>query len=109
MCWEDYSNVLPKLAKYYHVYAVDCHGHGKSSHDPRKYNCTSMGMDFLWFIKNVIKESCVISGHSSGGILAAWIAANAKDDVLGLVLEDPPFFQCNTRRNEKYICVVGWF
>ncbi|HYE11094.1 MAG TPA: alpha/beta hydrolase, partial [Patescibacteria group bacterium] len=33
-----------------------------------------------------------ISGHSSGGILAAWIAANAPEAVLGVILEDPPFF-----------------
>lgn len=92
MEWEDYSRVLPGLAKYYHVYAIDNHGHGESSHDSSKYTGVAMGQDFVWFIKNVIGESCVISGHSSGGILAAWIADNAPEDVLGLVLEDPPFF-----------------
>lgn len=92
MEWEDYSRVLPGLAKYYHVYAIDCHGHGESSHDSSKYTGVAMGKDFVWFIENVIGEPCVISGHSSGGILAAWIAANAPENVLGIVLEDPPFF-----------------
>ncbi|WP_236860219.1 alpha/beta fold hydrolase [Candidatus Formimonas warabiya] len=92
MEWEDYSRVLPGLSQYYHVYAIDCHGHGESSHDPSKYTGVAIGQDFVWFIENVIRESCVVSGHSSGGILAAWIAANAPDDVLGIVLEDPPFF-----------------
>ncbi|EOR21155.1 putative hydrolase or acyltransferase [Clostridium sartagoforme AAU1] len=92
MQWEDYSRVLPKLADNYHVYAIDCHGHGKSSHDSAKYKGTAMGQDFIWFIKNVVKEPCVVSGHSSGGILAAWIAANSPENVLGVVLEDPPFF-----------------
>lgn len=92
MEWEDYSRVLPGLAKYYHVYAIDCHGHGKSSHDSSKYTGVAMGQDFVWFIENVIGEPCVVSGHSSGGILTAWIAANAPEDVLGIVLEDPPFF-----------------
>lgn len=27
MAWEDYARVLPELAKEYHVYAIDCHGH----------------------------------------------------------------------------------
>lgn len=90
--WEDYSRVLPGLAEHYHVYAIDCHGHGQSSHDAIKYTGVAMGRDFVWFIENVIGEACVISGHSSGGILAAWIAANAPRDVLGIVLEDPPFF-----------------
>ena len=92
MEWEDYSRVLPGLAKYYHVYAIDCHGHGESSHNSSKYTGVAMGEDFVWFIKNVIAEPCVVSGHSSGGILAAWIAANAPEYVLGIVLEDPPFF-----------------
>lgn len=92
MQWEDYSRVLPWLAKHYHVYAIDCHGHGESSHDPAKYNGVAMGQDFVWFIQTIIGEPCVVSGHSSGGILAAWVAANAPQDVLGIVLEDPPFF-----------------
>jgi pimeloyl-ACP methyl ester carboxylesterase len=93
MEWEDYSRVLPELSQYYHVYAVDCYGHGESSHDPSKYTGVAMGQDFVWFIENVIGEPCVVSGHSSGGILTAWIAANAPEDVLGIVLEDPPFFK----------------
>ncbi len=92
MEWEDYSRVLPGLAKDYHVYAIDCHGHGESSHNSSKYTGVAMGEDFVWFIKNVIAEQCVVSGHSSGGILAAWIAANAPEYMLGIVLEDPPFF-----------------
>lgn len=92
MEWKDYAKVLPELSKQYHVYAVDCYGHGKSSHNPSQYTCTAMGKDFIWFIENVIHQKCVVSGHSSGGILTAWIAANAPKDVRGIVLEDPPFF-----------------
>jgi pimeloyl-ACP methyl ester carboxylesterase len=92
MQWEDYSRVLPELSKHSHVFAVDCHGHGETSHDPSRYTGVAMGQDFVWFIQNVIGEKCVVSGHSSGGILTAWIAANAPEDVLGIVLEDLPFF-----------------
>ena len=90
MQWEDYARVLPELAQYYHVYAVDCHGHGESSHDASKYTAVAMGKDFVWFIDNVIGEPAVVSGHSSGGILAAWIAL-MREVVQGIVLEDPPF------------------
>lgn len=92
MKWEDYSRVLPDLAKHYHVFAIDCHGHGKSSHDASKYSAVEIGQDFAWFIENVIGEASVVSGLSSGGILAAWLAAYSPENVLGLVLEDPPFF-----------------
>ena len=92
MAWEDYARVLPELAKEYHVYAVDCHGHGSSSHDVSSYRCQTMTEDFVWFIENVIGKPCVVSGHSSGGILAANVAASSPENVLGAVLEDPPFF-----------------
>ena len=29
--WQDYASVLPKLCQSYHVFVLDCHGHGKSS------------------------------------------------------------------------------
>ena len=51
-----------------------------------------MGEDINWFIENVVEGKCVISGHSSGGIIAGWIAANYPENIEYLVLEDPPFF-----------------
>lgn len=92
MAWEDYARVLPELAKTYHVYAVDCHGHGSSAHDPSTYTCRAMTDDLVLFIEDVIGKPCVVSGHSSGGILAANIAASSPKNTLAAVLEDPPFF-----------------
>lgn len=47
MTWEDYAKVLPKLSKHYHVYAVDCHGHGESDWNPEKYTAKAMAEDFI--------------------------------------------------------------
>lgn len=90
--WKNYWPVLPALAKDFHVYAVDCHGHGSSCKNPAKYKAKYIGQDFVWFIENIIGGTAVVSGHSSGGLLAAWIAANAPRSVSGVILEDPPFF-----------------
>lgn len=92
MAWQDYIYVLPELSASYHVFVVDCHGHGESSHDASRYTCETMGQDFVAFIETVIDEPCVVSGHSSGGILATWIAANSPESVRGLIIEDAPFF-----------------
>src|SRR5271157_5518334 len=89
--WEDYITVLPELSNKWHVFAVDCYGHGKSSHDPSKYYLDKNGDDLIWFIDNVIKGPTVVSGHSSGGLIAAYIAANG-GNLVGAVLEDPPVF-----------------
>lgn len=107
--WQDYEPVLPELSKHFHIYAIDCHGHGKSSKDPSKYSAEEMGKDFIWFIKNVIKQQTIVSGNSSGGLLAAWLAANSPENVQAIVLEDPPFFSCEANRCEKSFAWIDSF
>lgn len=99
--WKSYARVLPELAKRYHVFAVDVHGHGGSDRAPHKYDAESLGADLLEFIRVVIGEPVVLSGHSSGGLLSVWIAAHAPDVVRGVVLEDPPLFTTLLPRAEK--------
>ena len=51
----------------------------------------------IWsgFIDQVIGRPTVVSGLSSGGVLAAWLSAYAKPgQVLGAHYEDPPLFHC---------------
>ncbi|WP_445506263.1 alpha/beta fold hydrolase [Niallia sp. 03190] len=109
MAWEDYSKVLPKLSQHYHVYAVDCHGHGESDWNPEKYTAKAMAKDFAEFIEVEIGEKTVISGHSSGGMIAAWMAAYYPEFVLGTVIEDSPFFSTELdRRENTYVWVYGF-
>lgn len=99
--WDDYTMVLPELSKNWHVFAVDCYGHGESSHEVGKYYLKENGDDFIWFADNVIKENTVVSGHSSGGLLAAYVAAYGGDRIVGAVLEDPPVFSTEPDYFEK--------
>src|SRR5690625_262224 len=101
MSWEDYAKVLPALSEHYHVYAVDCHGHGESSENPNKYSAKAMATDFIEFIKLKIGKKTVITGHSSGGMIAAWMAEKYPDYVLGTVIEDSPFFATEPDRRKK--------
>lgn len=91
MSWKDYSRVLPELSKEYHVFAVDCHGHGESDRF-ESYTLVEMTNDFNDFIQKVIQKPVLLSGHSSGGIIAANMAVTNPDGVKALLLEDPPFF-----------------
>jgi len=99
--WKNYAKVLPGLAAHYHVFAVDCYGHGASAWVPEKYSTKAMGADFVRFIKEVIGEPAIVSGHSSGGLLSLWLAANAPDLVQGVILEDPPLFTTLLPRAQK--------
>ena len=106
--WEDYAAVLPELSKSYHVFAVDCFGHGQSSHDPTLYSCAANGEALIAFMEGVIGEKCFVSGHSSGGILAAWLGANAPELVSGVVLEDPPLFAVTPAEMQEGAGCFAW-
>lgn len=99
--WDDYARVLPELSRTWHVFAVDCYGHGESSHEEEKYYLKENGDDLIWFVQNIIQEETVVSGHSSGGLLAAYVAAYGGDDITGAVLEDPPVFSTEEDFFEK--------
>lgn len=90
--WEDYANIMPKLSKNWHIYAVDVYGHGKSSHKESLYYIDVNGDDLIWFIQNVICEKTVVCGHSNGALTAAYMAAYGGESIAGVVLEDPPVF-----------------
>ncbi|MYW92431.1 alpha/beta hydrolase [Amycolatopsis rubida] len=99
--WQSYARVLPDLARDFTVYAVDVHGHGQSARTPEKYTATAAGADLARFAEEVIGTRVVVSGHSSGGQLAAWLAGNRPDLVRAVVLEDPPLFTTLLPRAEK--------
>lgn len=92
MCGLDYEKVIEKLSKNYTIYLVDCFGHGDSEKNPALYRCKTIGNAIAEFIRKVIGKECIISGHSSGGILAAYVAGVIPKLVKGIMLEDPPFF-----------------
>lgn len=98
--WQDYAAILPEAAEKFHVFAMDCHGHGKSCKNPKKYKAKEIAKDLAWFVEHVIGQPIVISGHSSGGLIAAYFAANYLELVKGTLLEDPPFF--STEQGDRW-------
>lgn len=96
----NFFNIMPKLAKKYHVYAVDCYGHGGSLHDASKYNVVDIGDAVIDFIQGVVKGRFSLLGHSSGGLIAAYIASH-NDLCEELILEDPPFFSSQGERRKS--------
>ncbi|MBO4365886.1 MAG: alpha/beta hydrolase [Eggerthellaceae bacterium] len=109
MEWEDYASVLPDLASRYHVFAIDCYGHGASEHDPSLYTCAINGDALIEFADQVIGEDYIVSGHSSGGILAAYVAANDPDHVTACVLEDPPLFRVTPEEAQEGAGTFVWY
>jgi pimeloyl-ACP methyl ester carboxylesterase len=96
-----YSSVIKKLSKKFHLIIIDCYGHGKSSHNKEKYNIISQGDDLIEFIRYKTDEKISILGHSSGGLIACYIASksNLCDN---LILEDPPLFSSVGEKRFNY-------
>lgn len=98
MPWQSYTKVLPLLARRFHVFALDVRGHGRSGWTTGRYRFGAMGRDVVAFLRGVVKRPAILSGNSSGGVIAVAAAAEAPELVLGLVPEDPPLFSCEYPR-----------
>lgn len=98
LSWESYQRVLAPLSKDFHVFAVDVRGHGQSGWTTGRYNFPAMGADLQKLLEEVVRRPALVSGNSSGGLIALWLAAYAPDRVRGILLEDTPVFSAEWPR-----------
>ncbi|MDO4392893.1 MAG: alpha/beta hydrolase [Bacillota bacterium] len=99
---KSFEDVADVLSRGMQVYLIDCPGHGGSSKDPSLYTLAGCGDAILELITNEIGGPIALLGHSSGGLIAAYIASKS---VLcaRLILEDAPLFSCvGERRKQMY-------
>ena len=75
--WWGYEAAMEILKDSFQVFAVDLRGQGRSGRTPGRYTLDNMGNDLVRFIQGVIGRPTVVSGLSSGGVLAAWLSAYA--------------------------------
>ena len=91
--WWGFETAMAILDKEFQVFAVDLRGQGRSTWTPRRYTLDNMGNDLVRFIALAIKRPVIVSGNSSGGVLAAWLAAfSMPGQIRGAHVEDPPLF-----------------
>ncbi|MFC1958142.1 alpha/beta fold hydrolase [Chloroflexota bacterium] len=91
--WWGYEEAMDILGKYFQVFALDLRGQGRSSRTPGRYTYDNFGNDVVKFILFVVKRPVVVSGLSSGGVIAAWLSAYAPPGMIrGAHYEDPPMF-----------------
>lgn len=91
--WWGYENAITLLANEFRVFAIDLRGQGRSTWTPGRYNLNTWGNDVERFIDLVIGRPTLVAGNSSGGVIAAWLAAYGKPgQIRGAMLEDPPLF-----------------
>ena len=91
--WWGYEAAMDLLKDHFQIYAVDLRGQGRSSRTPGRYTFDNVGEDVARFIAFRVRRPVVVSGLSSGGVIAAWLSAYAPlGTVRGAHYEDPPLF-----------------
>ena len=91
--WWSYEAAMDLLKSHFQIFAVDLRGQGRSSRTPGRYTFDDSGQDLVRFIAFQIRRPVVVSGCSSGGLIAAWLSAYApRGLVRGSHYEDPPLF-----------------
>jgi pimeloyl-ACP methyl ester carboxylesterase len=91
--WWGYEAAMGLLKDRFEVFAVDLRGQGRSGRTPGRYTLDNMGGDLVRFIQGVIGRPAIVSGLSSGGVLAAWLSAYAPPGLVRAAhYEDPPLF-----------------
>lgn len=103
MDWFSYSRVMPELSKFFHVFAVDYPGQGKTTAPSGELTANGIGEVMTAFMQTVIRQPAYVTGNSSGGLLTVWLAANRPELVRAIVLEDPPLFSAEYPRVKQTI------
>ncbi|MCO5247213.1 MAG: alpha/beta hydrolase [Anaerolineae bacterium] len=96
-----HTSFLPfmlQLERHAHVYALDLRGHGLSGRAPGAYQLPDYGRDVAAFVNKVVGGPVFVAGHSLGGLIALWLAAQHPDQVRGVFLEDPPLYMTQLPR-----------
>ncbi|MER6546317.1 alpha/beta hydrolase [Streptomyces sp. NPDC001250] len=96
--WWSYEAAMKLLADDFEVFAVDPRGQGRSTWTPGRYTVDNMGNDLTRFLIGHVRRPAIVAGNSSGGLIAAWLAAYAPPGtVRGAYLEDAPLFSAEIR------------
>ena len=77
---------VPELARHFRVIRYDMRGHGRSPVPRGPYAIEDLGRDLLGLLDRLGARTAHLCGLSIGGMVSAWVAANAPERVERLVL-----------------------
>jgi pimeloyl-ACP methyl ester carboxylesterase len=97
-----WAGVCGKLAKHFHVIALDNRGSGRSDTPKKKrYSIREMADDTICLIDHLQIKKCHVIGHSMGGYIAQELAVYYPDRVGKLILEATASVS-STRNNKLF-------
>ncbi len=90
---DEYSRVIPILAKSYRVIAMDTLGYGESDKPPHPYEITDYARSVVSFLNALSIGKTNVVGHHTGAHIAVELAASYPERVDKLVLSGCPFYR----------------
>lgn len=85
--WFDFA--APGLTPEYHVRSLDLRGHGDSAWAPQQtYSVATFAADLHAFVEHLHLHDFILIGHSMGGMVSLFYAANHPGRVAKLIIVD---------------------
>ena len=100
--WQVFLPLIPALSLRWHIFGIDLRGHGKSGRVARGYRMREYGEDVARLLRERVPQPAVVFGHSLGGMVGMWLAANHPGLVRALILGDNPIVRGRGVRNPMY-------
>jgi aminoacrylate hydrolase len=103
---------VPRLAPHFRVVTHDHRGTGQSARSAIAYSVEQMARDVLGLMDGLGLERADMVGHSTGGVIAQWIALNAPDRIRRVILSSTwsapdPYFVKNFEIRRALLCEIG--
>ena len=105
---EYFKNQIDEFAKWYHVFAVDTRGHGKSPRGTRPFTIRQFAEDLLCFMDQHQIEKAHLLGFSDGGNIALIFAMRHPERVDRLILNGANLNTRGVKRSTQIPIEIGY-
>lgn len=99
---------MDEFAKYYHVYAIDTRGHGKTPRGDRPFTIRQFADDLLAFMDDHHIEKAHLLGFSDGGNIAMIFAIRYPERVDRLILNGANLDPGGVKRSVQIPIEIGY-
>jgi pimeloyl-ACP methyl ester carboxylesterase len=97
--WDEFRELIPRLAPHHRVVAMDMLGFGASAPARAPQTIEAMAAAALDLLDGLGLGRCAVLGHHTGALVALELAACAPERVTGLMLSSPPWPDAAYRRS----------
>jgi pimeloyl-ACP methyl ester carboxylesterase len=97
--WDEFRELIPRLAPHHRVVAMDMLGFGASAPAGGQQAIEAMAAAALDLLDALGLTRSAVLGHHTGALVALELAAAAPERVTGLVLSSPPWPDAAYRRS----------